>query len=743
MKDDLYPQKIHILALGFCAVSTQAVFLRELLGLFHGTEFTLGFLLSSWLLWIAAGGLLGGGWSKKAQNKKRLTRILSIMTGALLPLTIIIIRLSRGILQEARGEFPGYLKALLFAFMIIGPFTFFYGMIYNTASALFREKFGSIRESITSVYRLEAAGSIAGALIFSFLLLRHFTQLEAAFIVFMTVLTVSLSTFRFSWRPFAIVTFGVAACLALLPSVAEIDSGSYARIFPQYDLKGFLSSKYAELVAVSREGMLSVYAGGSRVISIPEPEIVEETVHIPLLSHDDPVDLLIIGSSFESVIEESAKHPSVRSVDLMNLDDGISELIAEVSEKDPGRWIEIGDAGRESLNLRRIYGDPRALLGSTRKKYDLIIISVPEPINIQWNRFYTREFFTVVKNALAEGGIAAVSHISSENYISARQAVVLNIIVNTIREVFDDVAVIPGGRAHFIAGEDCVGIIAKIFFNLEDRALDTRYINGSFLPSRLSPERVEHLKSSLEAHALDIVNSDLYPVLPYHELILEAERKRSGAAEALEAVFRVPVYIFPAAVIVILALMIVFSRRRTMDRTAVFITGFSSFLFQISVMTLFQVFSGILYYGLILISAFFMTGISLGSSFRNPGSERPSAAVRFLHISFLILSAALVFLVLNSAGLDLMRIASRWILYAFSFLNGFITGSYYRVIVSSSYIENERSVPAVYYSTDLFGASLGGLIGGFFLLPVAGIRSTLLLMAAIHLMALFTIRIRE
>lgn len=138
-----------------------------------------------------------------------------------------------------------------------------------------------------------------------------------------------------------------------------------------------------------------------------------------------------------------------------------------------------------------------------------------------------------------------------------------------------------------------------------------------------------------------------------------------------------------------------------------------------------------------------MAGISLGSFPRNQRFERSGAAIRPLHTGFLALSSLMLFLALNRFGLDLMRIGSSWILYALSFLNGYITGSYYRVIVSSSYVESEGRVPAVYYSTDLLGASLGGLTGGFFLLPIAGIRATLLLMAAIHLMALFTIRIKK
>ncbi|MBN2071330.1 MAG: hypothetical protein JW814_07735 [Candidatus Krumholzibacteriota bacterium] len=738
MNGDIYPGRPQILILGACAVTAQAVFLRELLGLFHGTEFTIGFLLASWLFWIAAGGLLGGRMTARITDRESLTRILSIAAGSLLPLTVILIRLSRGPLQEARGEFPGYFKALTFSFFIIAPFTFLYGWIYNTASLLFRKKFADMRESITSVYRSEAAGSVAGALLFSFVLIGRFSQLEASFIIFMTVLVSSFVRFRPGWKLPAVIAAGAILCAAILPALAIIDESSISAVFPGYQLRGFISSKYAELVAVEREDMLSVYAGGGRIFSIPEPERIEEAVDIPLLCHDDPRDVLIIGSLSEGVVNEASKHPSVKSIDLMELDEGVSRLVEGIDRTVPGGP---GVYRLEGLKIDRVFGDPRALLFSSKKKYDLIIVSVPAPVNILWNRFYTREFFLSARKALAAGGIFDISHPSSENYISGRQCVVLGILKKTLEEVFGDVGMIPGSTAHFIAGAVPGRIGERLLGNLHDRKLDASYVNEAYLPSRLSPERFDALEASLGSCPEAGVNSDLHPVLPYHEMILEAERKSSGAADILEMLARVPGFLYAALIFTAISSLIFMTRKRAIDRTAIFITGFTGFLLQMTIMTLFQIISGVLYHGLILLSAFFMAGISLGSSGKSMAGKRPASSVRKLHIGFLLTTGVLFALLTGRAGQGMISLAGPIVFYAASFAGGILTGSYYRTVVSLSYDEEKRSVPAVYYSTDLLGATLGGLTGGFFLLPVAGVLSTLVLIAAIHLFAAITIRI--
>ena len=736
MKNNTCRQKIHVLALGFCAVCAQALFIRELMGLFTGTEFTIGFLLATWLFWIGMGGVLGGRLIRPIKGKRSILGILSMVAGSMLPVSVLAIRFGRGWLAHSPGELPDYFSALLFSFLVIAPFTFVYGTIYNVASEVFREKTGVLKTGITKVYVLEAAGSIAGALVLSFILLSVFTQFETSVAVSLILMFVSLNSFSENRIVRALLIIPVVIYTLILPFVSRIDEASISRIFQGYSVKGFVSSKYSELVAVYRNGMLSLYSGGGRLFSIPEPEKVEETIHIPILSHDVPATLLRIGAAQGGGWEEAVKHPAVNSVDCMELDERLDRFIGDVTgNKEIDGYSVAGFTGAESIpdvKVNFLFGDGRSLLLDTDKKYDVIIVSTPPPVNIRWNRYYTREFFRIAKKALNAGGILALSHISSENYISRQQVKVLKIISTTLGDVFGNVTLLPGPVVHFIAGEDDTDL-GKILGNQAERGLKTLYINDAFLPDRMSAERTSFLDSRIEQAGICPVNTDLYPILPYHEFILDARKHRITGTWILERAASVPGMVFPSAIAAFFVILLFLSRRKAPAEAAVFFTGFCSFLFQIVIMIVYQVFSGLLYHGIILLSAFFMAGASLGaSSGWNMAGWKAGRWIRILHISFMILALSLLVYIFLSAKGVFPTAGRSHLFYLASFISGVITGSYYRVIVHSSFQEVGGPVPAVYYSWDLFGACLGGLIGGFLLLPLSGISSTLLLLVIIH-----------
>jgi len=65
---------------------------------------------------------------------------------------------------------------------------------------------------------------------------------------------------------------------------------------------------------------------------------------------------------------------------------------------------------REKSALRNervhiFYQDGRAFLKETRKRYDMIILNLPEPATAQINRFYTKEFFLEAREKLTEKGV--------------------------------------------------------------------------------------------------------------------------------------------------------------------------------------------------------------------------------------------------------------------------------------------------------------------------------------------------
>jgi hypothetical protein len=107
--------------------------------------------------------------------------------------------------------------------------------------------------------------------------------------------------------------------------------------------------------------------------------------------------------------------------------------------------------------------------------------------------------------------------------------------------------------------------------------------------------------------------------------------------------------------------------------------------------------------------------------------------IRFLHCGFavLVLSFALL---LRFAGSSAVPASAGEAIFSFySVTGGFLTGAYYACAVRRAFPEERNPVPAVFYAYDLFGACVGGIIGGAVLLPFTGLIGTAALIVAVHL----------
>ncbi len=704
--------------------------MRELLALFSGSEFVIGFLLFSYLFWTGLGAILSGRYLLPGGERGiGALRISGAMSGALLPLTVFAIRVGRGILSFPPGELPSPGDALLLSFFCIAPFGLVYGSVYDLASRLMSRRYGGPAESVTRVYVFEAAGSLAGALVFSFLLLRFFSQFESAAMIAVTM--VALSLLSLSGRKGMVMAAVLLAFFALsFGKVKDFDRLTISRIFPGYTVEKTVSSKYGELAAVRSGEVVSYFSGGSRLFSVPEPERTEEAVQIPLFAHRRPGKILLAGGVPGGAIGEILKHSEVRVLDCLELDGKLIDLVGLYSAAGtmPG---EDRPSGKGTAAVRIIRKDARAFISWTDRKYDLIIVNTPAPLNLQWNRFYTREFFETVAGRLESGGILALSHPGGENYLSSDQIRVLRTVYGALSSVFGEVSVLPGGTVHFLAGDERVEA-REVVRRAAVSGIDLKYTGEEYLDERFSLERVISLESSIMGGRPARMNSDMSPVLPLYEQVLDAGMKGSPAYPVMARAAVLPPLFAPAVIAAAFILLMLLSGGRRTGRAAVFIMGFGSFLFQMILMISLQAVSGHIYHEIVMISALFMAGASAGAAVRWADRWNAGLSLRNLHAA----SMGMILLVVPFlAGGNVSPLTGRWMLpffYLCSLANGLLTGAYYRSVVRNFFSVSGSRVPAVYYAFDLFGACAGAVSGGFLLLPITGALMVGATLAFIH-----------
>ncbi len=741
-------KSIRIIWLGICAICAQSIFIRELHALFSGTEFVVGVLLASWMLWVGAGGLAGGRILKRisGENSQRLFEIFSIVAALLLPVTVLAIRYGRGSFEVPSGELPPFLPALVFSVFIFVPFGMIYGLIYNLASMMWGGGGGELKKGVSRAYIWDALGSLLGALIFSLILIPMLSQLEAAVLIGFGVIAAILTTSSRLSGKISLPLLAVSGIVLLLITPA-LDRESYQYIFDDYRLEDFHTSRYGEVVVAESGEMFSFFSGGERIFSVPEPERAEETVHIPMLLHPDPAEVLLIGGSLGGGWDEVVKHPQVRRVDCVELNGKLLRLALRVRddlEGFEGGWVEEGSEyllRDDQKVVRFIVGDGRFFLATRDESYDVIIMNAPVPLNLQWNRYYTEEFFMLVRKRLNRDGIFSFQHPSSENFISPLQAVILKSLELTLKEVFNHTLVLPGGVAHLVASQS-VYTPGMIMNHIGDRGIKTTFINQNYLPYRFSGERMSYIRERLEEGGEARINTDDMPVLPLYEMSLEGKKRSYDFLIMLGSLVSLHSLWIPSVFAVVILIIYISVGRIIPARLSVWSVGFTSFMFQMLILLAHQSYSGHLYHSIIIISAVFMGGIAMGAAICGMVRQVTSGLIRRLHVLFIAVSLSLVFAmdVLIRSDVAYLWGTLLFLLYSTGF--GAITGFYYRVVVRRALPADGSAAPARFYSWDLLGACMGGALGGILILPVAGLDLTAYLIAVIHLMAIFLLSSR-
>ena len=95
---------LSVIVIGFTAMASQIVFIRELLVVFYGNELSIGFILASWLAGGAIGSGLLGRFADRVKFRLNLFLSCQIILSILLPLNILAIRLIKAALHINPGE---------------------------------------------------------------------------------------------------------------------------------------------------------------------------------------------------------------------------------------------------------------------------------------------------------------------------------------------------------------------------------------------------------------------------------------------------------------------------------------------------------------------------------------------------------------------------------------------------------------------------------------------------------------
>ena len=124
----------------------------------------------------------------------------------------------------------------------------------------------------------------------------------------------------------------------------------------------------------------------------------EMLAHVPLLIHPLPSKVLIIGGGDGGTLREVLKHPTVRSVEVCEIDGEVVEAAK--------RFLPGLAAGFDDPRVKLTIGDGVAYLAQSPGGYDAVLIDSSDPDGPAEGLF-GEAFYQSLRKALAPGGVAA------------------------------------------------------------------------------------------------------------------------------------------------------------------------------------------------------------------------------------------------------------------------------------------------------------------------------------------------
>jgi spermidine synthase len=154
--------------------------------------------------------------------------------------------------------------------------------------------------------------------------------------------------------------------------------------------------QYLEMVETEEWGNMLLLDG--MVMTTQRDEFVyhEMVAHVPLFTHPNPENVLVVGGGDGGVIREVLKHPNVKKATLVDIDG----KVIEYSKK----YLPEIAAGLEDDRVEVKVDDGFMHIAQSENEYDVIMVDSTEPVGPAVHLF-TKGFYAGISKALKEDGL--------------------------------------------------------------------------------------------------------------------------------------------------------------------------------------------------------------------------------------------------------------------------------------------------------------------------------------------------
>ncbi len=133
----------------------------------------------------------------------------------------------------------------------------------------------------------------------------------------------------------------------------------------------------------------------------------EALIHPAMASLKNPEHVLVLGGGDGMAVRELLKYPSVRSINLVDLDKKMIELFSN-----KGLLSKLNNGSLTNPKVAVVNQDAFVWLRSCKKKFDFIVVDFPDPSNFSLGKLYSDTFYRELRSVLKPDGLIVIQSTS-------------------------------------------------------------------------------------------------------------------------------------------------------------------------------------------------------------------------------------------------------------------------------------------------------------------------------------------
>jgi spermidine synthase len=289
-----------------------------------------------------------------------------------------------------------------------------------------------LKVNVSNVLTVDYLGALIASVLFPLVLVPQLGLIRTSVLFGLlnaTVAGMAIWIFRFEILKTRALTAGVIVCVAMLAG-AFIQADRLLGYFESRLFAGEViyatTSPYQRIVVTRNTQTINLFINGAlQFSSIDEYRYHESLVHPVMSLSRRRQEVLVLGGGDGLGVREVLKYQDVKRVTLVDLDPAITNLFRHNPLLTSLNADALNDPRVDIVNE-----DAWRFLEATERRFDVVIIDLPDPHNLSLSKLYSKSFYTLLSQHLNADGLIVTQGTSPVFALEAFWS-----IVSTLRAV--------------------------------------------------------------------------------------------------------------------------------------------------------------------------------------------------------------------------------------------------------------------------------------------------------------------